>query len=73
MSNTHNVTVFDVASGQKEWEEKGDTNYIYDCAFTQQEGQYTLMTSGKKHTYFWEFKKQEKKRGISGKFGIYSH
>lgn len=73
MSNTHNVTVFDVASGNKEFEEKGDTNYIYDCAFTQKEGEYSLMTSGKKHLYFWEFKKQEKKRGIAGTHGIVSH
>jgi WD40 repeat protein len=73
MSNNHNVVVFDVASGAKQYEEKGDTNYIYDCAFSQAPGDYSLMTSGNRHLYFWDFKKHEKKRGIAGNFGIISH
>jgi hypothetical protein len=52
---------------------KGDTNYIYDIAFTKKEGEHTLMTSGTKHLYFWEFQKNEKKRGIAGTPGIVSH
>ena len=31
------------------------------------------MTAGARHHFFWEFKKNEKKRGIAGKHGMISH
>jgi tricorn protease-like protein len=55
MSNDHNVWVFNIETGAQEFKQKGDTNYIYDIAFTKKEGEYTLMTSGKNHLYFWDF------------------
>lgn len=73
MSNDHNLAVFDLGNGAQAFKMSGDKNYIYDCSFTQKPGEYTLMTSGKKHLFFWEFQKQEKRRGIAGKHGIISH
>lgn len=73
MHNEHNVTVFDLSSGGLVWKSKGDTNYIYDVAFTGKPGDYDLMTAGKKHLYFWDHEKQMKKRGIAGSHGIISH
>jgi hypothetical protein len=73
MSNDHNVWVFNIETGAQEFKMKGDSNYIYDIAFTKKEGSHLLMTSGKNHLYFWDFKKNEKKRGIAGDHGILSH
>lgn len=73
MSNDHVVSVFDANSGNQCFSQKGDQNWIYDCAFTQKPGDYTLMTTGKNHACFWEFQSNQKKKGLHGKFGISSH
>ena len=52
-----------------QWSEKGDTNLIYDVAFSYAEGSTKFATAGKNHIYFWDANSPgEKKKGIfSGK------
>lgn len=64
LSNDHNVLVFDCGDGSLKWSCKGDTNKIFDCAWSQKQGDYSICTAGSKHLKFWypfESGKQEKK------------
>jgi hypothetical protein len=68
-SVNHKVHVFEVASGKCVFSQNGDANVIYDISFTNQPGQYTICTAGKKHVAFWEYAEQTKakRKGILGK------
>jgi len=63
----HKVHVFDASNGSQKFSQNGDQNDIYDISFTNQPGEYTLCTTGKRHVCFWNFAKNEKKKGLSGK------
>jgi hypothetical protein len=50
--DSHNVYLFDVASGAGS-SEKGDVNRIFDIAFSQVPGDNSFVTAGSKHIKFW--------------------
>ena len=71
LSNDHNVLIFEAANGNLAWSNKGDTNKIFDCAWSQKAGDYTVCTAGSKHLKFWQpFAEGKKERkGIYGQAG----
>lgn len=69
MSNDHNVYVFDTASGNQLFKQKGDTNKIYDICWTgdANDGSMTFCTVGSKHVKFWTYKDAKaERRGLYG-------
>ena len=66
--NDHNVTIWNMASGDIVMRDKGGPDPIFDCAFTKQEGKIAGWAVGKKHISYWDTEKGKKKKGIiSGK------
>ena len=61
--------MFDVASGAGKGSTPGDTNKIFDIAFSAQPGDSTFVTVGQKHIKFWDANTLESKRGIFGSNG----
>jgi WD40 repeat protein len=55
--------VFDVASGAGN-SKPGDTNRIFDIAFSQQPGNNNFVTAGAKHIKFWDSTSLESKKGL---------
>lgn len=54
LANEHNVYVFDVASGSMVCKAAGDTEKIFDIAFSATNGDGSFATAGSKHFYFWD-------------------
>ncbi len=76
LHNEHNVIVYDTSDGSLKWSQKGDTNKIFDCAWSQKQGDYTICTAGSKHLKFWnpfDSGKQEHKGILQGKGDLTSH
>jgi WD40 repeat protein len=67
LNDSHNVYLFDAASGQMKGQEKGDTNKIFDVAFSQKPGDNSFCTVGSKHCKFWETTMAVKKGIFGGK------
>jgi len=65
-SNEHNVYVFDAATGALQWKNAGDTNKIFDIAFSNQPGSKEFATAGAKHFYIWDATTGQKKKGLYG-------
>ena len=51
--NDHNVKIFDVDSGDFVYGDKGGPDMIYDLAFTNAPGKYTLWSAGIKAMLMW--------------------
>jgi WD40 repeat protein len=69
-SDSHNVYVFDAASGSGLGQEKGDTNKIFDVCFSAQPGSKDFVTVGAKHIKFWNADSlAASKRGVFGSAG----
>lgn len=68
LSNNHNVYVFEADSGNLLWKTKGDTNKIFDIAFSNEPGSKRFATAGVKHLYFWDAAEGagSKKKGLFG-------
>ena len=66
-SDNHNVYVFDMQSGVGS-SASGDTNKIFDLAFSARPGDNSFVTVGAKHIKFWTTDLQSK-RGIFGQSG----
>ena len=65
--NDHNVTVFNVDSGNMEWTDKGGPDEILDMSISRQDGNYHFWTAGKNHLCYWNAASMEKKKkGIYG-------
>ena len=64
MSNNHNVYCYDASSGALVFSQSGDTNEIFDVAFDKRPGQYTFVTVGVKHHYFWNPDTKDKQKGL---------
>lgn len=54
LSNEHCVYVFDCNSGSVCWRANGDTNKIFDVAFSNKPGDKSFATAGVKHFYQWD-------------------
>lgn len=66
-SNDHCVWVFEIATGNLVFKQKGDTNTIKDVAFSKKEGSVRFVTVGTRHCYFWSASDStEKRKGIFG-------
>lgn len=65
----HNVYVFEVDSGAGRGSTPGDTNKIFDIAFSAVPGDTSFVTVGAKHIKFWDANTLESKRGIFGTNG----
>ena len=63
-SDDHNVYVFDVNSGALKFKDKGDTNKIFDLAFTGRPGENTFATAGSKHIKFWYPDQMKGEKGL---------
>jgi hypothetical protein len=66
LANDHNVYVFDAKSGTMKSRVVGDTNKIFDVAFSNQRGSKAFATAGAKHFYVWDAETGEKQRGLFG-------
>ena len=64
----HNVYVFDVASGAGS-SQPGDTNKIFDLAFSARPGDNSFATVGSKHIKFWSPSPIKGNKGIFGTAG----
>jgi len=54
LHNDHNIYVYDISSGDLKWKDKGDTNKIFDLAFSGEKGSYKICSVGSKHIKFWD-------------------
>jgi WD40 repeat protein len=54
LNDSHNVYLFDANTGQLKGQEKGDTNKIFDVAFSAAPGDNSFCTVGSKHIKFWD-------------------
>jgi len=72
-SNDHNLHVFDCSTGSPVFKQKGDQNPIYGVSFSNESGSNQICTTGKRHVYFWDHAKNEKKKGISGSHPLGTH
>lgn len=74
LHNEHNVYVFNAESGAMVMKSAGDTNKIFDIAFSNQPGSKDFCTAGKKHFYMWnaESGASSKKKGLFGSFEMTS-
>lgn len=66
LANDHNVHVFETATGQAVFKQAGDTNKIFDVAFSNEAGSKEFATGGAKHIYFWDAATGSKKKGLFG-------
>lgn len=64
-SNEHCVSVFNATTGALVFKSAGDTNKIFDIAFSNEPGSCRLATAGQKHFYFWDAAAGgDKKKGL---------
>jgi HELP motif len=63
-SDTHDVWVFDVASGSLKFKDKGDANKIFDISFSNKAGDNTFATAGSKHIKFWNPDQMKGEKGL---------
>jgi len=55
MSDDHTLCVVEVQSGNFVWTIHGDSNKIYDVAFSQKPGSDEICTVGTNHVCFWHY------------------
>ena len=53
LHNDHNVYVFDSATGEQQFKDKGGPDRIFDIAWSKQPGDMRFVTAGIKHVKFW--------------------
>ena len=67
-SNDHVLTIFNVDEGVKVFEDKAGPDPLMDIAFSNQDGDYTCFSVGKKHYAQWSVANMKKSKGIFGDF-----
>jgi len=74
LSDAHNVYVFDAKNGTLVWQAPGDTNKIFDVAFSNEPGSKAFCTVGVKHICMWDAEQGpgSKKKGLFGSFEMTS-
>jgi echinoderm microtubule-associated protein-like 6 len=74
LDNEHSVYVFDANSGALQMKSSGDTNKIFDIAFSNEPGSKDFATAGVKHFYMWNAAEGagSKKKGLFGSYEMTS-
>jgi WD40 repeat protein len=67
LNDSHNVYLFDANTMQLKGQEKGDTNKIFDIAFSAAPGDNSFCTVGSKHCKFWDTSLGQNKGVYAGK------
>ena len=63
--NDHSVYLFETATGELKFKDKGGTDKIFDIAWSKKPGDVRFVTAGIKHVKFWtRFEEKKVEKGL---------